>query len=35
MYTYKYRLALRLGYFESGFGVERFLAPLVVGVSVI
>ena len=35
MYAYKYRVALRLCNLKSGFGVERLLAPLVVGVSVI
>ena len=35
MYAYKYRVALRFCNLKSGFGVERLLAPLVVGISVV
>lgn len=35
MYAYKYCVALRLGDLKSGFRVERLLAPLVVGISVV
>ena len=35
MYAYKYRVALRLGYLEPRLHIERLLAPLVVGISVV